>query len=161
MKAEITPENKAKFFAQYWGQKIAHYSDGNNARYTVCVGKYPFSSIHHIILKPLSSISDEDAIDVAKIVHSTSFLNHKHKWEVDVDVEYGFKTVSAKGSYHSFDIDIIDDGHVSMYDGDNPTLSTLNHYGALDLLRSRGYALPYMGLPVKEMIEAGWIKLID
>ena len=29
-----------------------------------------------------------------------------------------------------------------------------------DYLRSRGYALPWMGLSVDEMVESGWIKLI-
>ena len=32
-----------------------------------------------------------------------------------------------------------------------------HHYS--DYLRSKGYALPWMGLSVEEMIEAGWIKL--
>ena len=29
-----------------------------------------------------------------------------------------------------------------------------------DYLRSKGYALPWMGLSVEEMVDAGWIKLI-
>lgn len=29
-----------------------------------------------------------------------------------------------------------------------------------DYLRSKGYALPWMGLSVDQMVEAGWIKLI-
>lgn len=33
--------------------------------------------------------------------------------------------------------------------------------GEADYLRSRGYALPWMGLSVDEMVEAGWIKLIE
>lgn len=30
----------------------------------------------------------------------------------------------------------------------------------VDYLRSKGYALPWMGLTVEEMVEAGWIKLV-
>lgn len=30
-----------------------------------------------------------------------------------------------------------------------------------DYLRSKGYALPWMGLSVEKQIEYGWIKLID
>jgi len=30
-----------------------------------------------------------------------------------------------------------------------------------DYLRSKGYALPYMGLSVEKLIEYGWIKLKD
>lgn len=29
----------------------------------------------------------------------------------------------------------------------------------VEYLRSKGYALPWMGLTVEEMVEAGWIKL--
>ena len=29
----------------------------------------------------------------------------------------------------------------------------------IDYLRSKGYALPWLGLSVEEMIEAGWIKI--
>ena len=31
----------------------------------------------------------------------------------------------------------------------------------VDYLRSKGYALPWMGLSVDEMIEVGWIKLTE
>lgn len=30
-----------------------------------------------------------------------------------------------------------------------------------DYLRSKGYALPWVGLSVEEMVESGWIKLIE
>lgn len=32
----------------------------------------------------------------------------------------------------------------------------LKHY---DILRSRGYALPFMGISVEELVEWGWVKL--
>jgi hypothetical protein len=31
----------------------------------------------------------------------------------------------------------------------------------IDYLRSKGYALPWMGLSVEDMVLAGWIKLIE
>jgi hypothetical protein len=31
----------------------------------------------------------------------------------------------------------------------------------IDYLRSKGYALPWMGLSVNKMVEAGWIKIIS
>jgi hypothetical protein len=30
-----------------------------------------------------------------------------------------------------------------------------------DYLRSKGYALPWMGLSVDELVEYGWVKLKD
>lgn len=131
MKTEITPENKAKFFALYWGQKIAHYSDGNNARYTVCVGKYHFSSIHHIILKPLSSISDEDSSVIRGII-----------WE------YPGYTSITNTHYIVSNLNII---AIPIEAADRIT----------GYLRSKGYAVDWMGLSVEEMVEAGWIKLIE
>lgn len=32
-------------------------------------------------------------------------------------------------------------------------------YTDIDFVRSKGYALPYNGITVNEMIQAGWIKL--
>lgn len=61
-----TLENKAKFFAQYWGQKIATRKIGN----AWCPLKLNRTVIQSEInkwtleLKPLSSITDEDAIAI-------------------------------------------------------------------------------------------------
>lgn len=30
-----------------------------------------------------------------------------------------------------------------------------------DIIRSKGFALPFMGISVEEMVAAGWIKLIE
>lgn len=61
---ENTLENKTKFFSQYWGQEvlIANPHVNNRARFK-CV--YPWinhnTDIAWLELKPLSSITDEDA----------------------------------------------------------------------------------------------------
>jgi len=125
MKAEITNENKAKFFALYWMQDVLmckHYNKpitliGNHIDYLYC-GDY---SEYYLQLKPLSSISDEDA----------EFI--------DLQSE-----------------DFNEDG---WFDGEE-----MFYYWAsidVDYIRSKGYALPWMGLSVEELVEAGWIKLIE
>ena len=38
-------------------------------------------------------------------------------------------------------------------------LTNWNKSEVYDYLRSKGYALPYMGLSVEDLIEYGWIKL--
>ncbi len=68
MKAEINNENKAKFFAQYWGQDILcsdMYGDGG----TIYSATMKDSSIKNewIELKPLSDISDEDAVEAIMV----------------------------------------------------------------------------------------------
>lgn len=68
MKTEINLENKAKFFAQYWGQYVMRdYTttrifpvDESNIKFEI--------EDAWLELKSLSDISDEDAIEVAKML---------------------------------------------------------------------------------------------
>lgn len=103
---KLTNELKAKFFALYYDQVV--YMEGgmpqpgfvNGSRIGFILNGNGIDA--HLLLKPLSAITDEDAIKVAKIEGYT-----------------------------------------------------------YDYLRSRGYALPFMGISVEQQIEAGWIKLIE
>tara|TARA_R110000850_G_scaffold275955_1_gene416448 strand:- start:30214 stop:30549 length:336 start_codon:yes stop_codon:yes gene_type:complete len=108
MKDEINNENKAKFFAQYWGQMVG---EGLNGTEDVHRANSAFTEF--LNLKPLSSISDEDAITV------------------------GYKSASHVPK-------------IKMWSQPN-----------CDYLRLKSYALPWMGLSVEELIEAGWIRLLD
>ncbi len=109
----ITP-NKAKFFAQYFGQKIL--CEAPNIKYRV-IRKWDWSyENYYLELTPLSNISDEDAEKVG-CIDAIDFL----------------------GIYES------------CYD----TLMLTE----TDYLRSKGYALPYNGLSVEQLIKFGWIKL--
>lgn len=53
MKTENTLENKAKFFTQYWGQKVFVYD--NHSPRIISSDKYieNISSKHYLELKPL------------------------------------------------------------------------------------------------------------
>jgi len=123
---ENTLENKAKFFAQYWNQdcffcgrpeqkepyKVYHYQG--------ILEKYP--DISYLHLKPLSSITDEDANAITIYgLYSKGRFN-----EVGYDTPSGFQRYSSD---------------------------------SIDFIRSRGYAIRYLGLSVEKMIEYGWIKL--
>lgn len=136
MKAEINNENKAKFFAQYWGQDVLcseMYGDGG----TVYSATMKDSSIKNewLELKPLSSISDEDAIEVAKIFN----IGHLRGTTVSL-----IKSI------------------LSALDGSTNKSETtefvLNWINALDFLRDRGYLVPFLGLSCEELIEDGWAK---
>lgn len=122
MKAEINNKNKEKFFAQYWGQNIF---DGGHSLRNVIIGGWIDRS--KAWLKPLSSISDEDALELSK------FFN------ID-KCSRAFKI-----GYMKSELKNINNLKGSIY----------------DCLRSKGYAVPWMGLEVEEMVEAGWIKLIE
>lgn len=111
MKAEINNENKAKFFALYWGQKVI--------KDDTCQLLYVSSNINlehdswYLNLKPLSSISDEDKNSILEFVEKV------------IPISETYATVFS-----------------------------------IDYLRSKGYALPYLGLSVEDLINAGWIKII-
>lgn len=163
MKSEITPENKAKFFAQYWGQDVLS-SDmyGDNGTIYSLTMKEDSCNDKWLLLKPLSSISDEDAIEVAKIACPELFHTRKSGHYIERrEFENGWITVKHDINYKSVDIDI--DGYILVYnesdDGGYDRNPNMVH--AIDYLRSKGYALPWMGLTVEEMIEAGWVKLIE
>ena len=66
MKTQNTLENKAKFFAQYWEQHVLYFSSDFLRK----IDNLTLDSIEnddYLELKPLSQISDEDAIEVSKI----------------------------------------------------------------------------------------------
>lgn len=163
MKAEITRENKTKFFAQYWGQNIFHWkypehAANENVITNIDEGALKYAKCGSILLKPLSSISDEDAIEVAKIACPELFHTRKSGHYVDRS-QIDWVSVKHCNNYKSVDIDI--DGYVLVCNESDGSLyernSNMAH--AIDYLRSKGYTLPWMGLTVEEMVEAGWIKL--
>lgn len=131
MKFEINNKNKAKFFALYWDQLIGL---GLNDQLDINKSKFKSQSAftEMIELKPLSSIGDEDAIEVANL----NECSNKNSLE--------FKLGLGKS--------LCNPNHV---------LYRISNFSQneIDFLRMCGYALPWMGLSVEEMVEAGWIKL--
>ena len=120
MKAEINNENKAKFLDLYVGQEsdnssptYSKISRSLNDMVSLGIGDYA------VKLKPLSSISDEDA----------EFIDLQSE---DYNEDGWFDGEGIFYYWASFDV---------------------------DYLRSKGYALPWMGLSVEEMVQADWIKL--
>lgn len=142
---ENTLENKAKFFALYWGQNILLYN--NAERKTQFLSFGIFKEQKHIersrlLLKPLSSISDEDAIICAKLIY---------KYD---DTPSG-KIASERSHTAENGKDYVIE---SIQDNDGVFHSVVS-FEVVDYLRSRGYALPFMGLSVEELVIRGWVKL--
>lgn len=144
MKIENTSENKAKFFALYYGQEVAKITKGT---YTHTLGsvhvvdsmvmrslgvttvlKYRYT----LELKPISMISNEDAMAVI----GESLYRH---FQIDEnDSRFG---MSAS----------------QMFFEDEATF--LHQPKTVDYLRSKGYALPWMGISLEELVKYGWVKL--
>lgn len=142
MKAEITQENKAKLFAQYYPQKILHHVDYEDYCPVGFSGildiNYYANNDYYLSLKPLSSICNEDAIEV---------FGFDNFFEYSKDNNHRYFNKSASEAL----LDTLLESHLSL---------ELNAY-SVDFLRSKGYAVDWIGLTVQEMIEAGWIKLIE
>ena len=123
MKAEINNENKARFFALYWGQDVLKWHKNFNVLEKQKVEAQIIHWIQFITLelKPLSSISDEDA----EAIDLTSEKFDEEGWFDKDELFY----------YWCFQ--------------------------DVDYLRSKGYAMPFIKLSVEEIVEAGWIHIVE
>ena|SRR5690606_29772386 len=158
-------ENKANFFALYWGKDVANIRLPHEEEYRGVIDSITMDHITHLELKPLSSISDEDAIEVAKILNKETRNNFRTRFiyeiikktdgvYVDVKADYSdIKSANPKQVY----VGVIDISNFRwVYKGE----SNSQMVGVcIDYLRSRGYALPFMGLSVEELVNRGWVKL--
>ena len=156
-----TLENKAKFFAQYWGQNVLcyYFRDGVCEREKVeldypiqeCIDNYKDAKLE---LKPLSQISDEDALILLKLAlpeYSDNFTKFPKieisKKEIKIDVYDNF------GTYLEIS------GHGVRYLNWMEVSFFCNVVDVIDKIRDLGYAYTWNGITVEEQIEFGWIKL--
>lgn len=132
-----TLENKAKFFAQYWGQNILRYEP--DLGYHRIVNDYKIGNADEFVaeLKPLSQITDEDALAVYR------FHYPLEKWD-DKEERNSIDTQEAVEwlKYHYNEV-----GYIK-----------LTAEGS-DYLRLKGYAVDWACISVEQQIEWGWIKL--
>ena len=71
MKTQNTLENKARFFAQYWGQHVLYFSSDFLRK----IDNLTLDSVEnddYLELKPLSSLTDEDASKVCDLIFITN-----------------------------------------------------------------------------------------
>lgn len=135
---ENTLENKQKLFALYWNQKVGYYDKFSN--WNVGNGVLGLVSIEFLELQPISSLTDEDLEKAIEILHYKNdeyFISHFGKTRLEYAKEkiiHGF----TKDTYVGRITYLIE---------------------CIDYLRSKGYALPWMGISVEKQIEYGWIKL--
>ena len=117
----VQTDVKCRFFAQYWGTKTMYVGGVG----LVEVGKGGWNLKHpdfFLQLKPLSKITDEDAISMYR-------------------------------------------GLERNYESSNQFLEDYKSIGFLeqsevDFLRSKGYAVPFMGYSVDDLVKIGWVQLV-
>lgn len=134
---KLTPQLKEKLYALYWGQEVKCYTQLDGP-FMIDDGRKMRTSVSYLLLRPITQVTDEEAIEVAKI------------WRpLRGNVGYNSQFHTAICGR-----EIID--RLNGYDRDFETFMLLTDY-----LRSKGFALPFMGISVEEFIEAGWIKLLE
>lgn len=166
---ENNNENKAKFFAQYWGFNETMVIDTFMGRTNILSVDYVLKehSLHSIfkdyqlLLKPLSLITDEELIHVARLAHQlpkrTFFVDRSQddifyvKTGMDnVGIEY---FISMRPKYATV-LSTINFSKIQM-SSEKP----IPYIAIVDYLRSKSYAIPYNGLSVDQLIKYGWVKL--
>jgi len=140
---------KSSFFAQYWGQEVCQTKGG---RYKVDEDCFPLWDRSYLELKPLSKITDEDAIEIIKIIDSKSnrFINVNYSFAEKKDLPYIKSVISDKGRFD------INNNFVFIIDKQVIDFS-LNIF---DYLRSKGYAVPFMEYSVEDLASFGWVQLV-
>ena len=127
---------KSRFFAQYWGLIVAKetkYPKSPTINTTTVLLINELSN-YHLELKPLSKITDEDAIVVSKI------------FGMKEDFEFIGKILCTT----MFD----------NWDSESETVIFNSNAKAVDYLRSKGYALPFMEYSVEDLVSFGWVRLV-
>lgn len=143
-----TLENKAKLFAQYWGQLVHFHTTTNTYSHvkSLYFTDHCLRDQNFILqLKSISSITDEDAKSICS--------------EIGLPMAEKLFIGETLISYidDSYTVRFYFDGFVTVHKHDKISLS--DTFRCTDLAKSKGYALPYVGLSVEKQIEYGWIKL--
>jgi hypothetical protein len=134
MKPELTPKLKERFFAQYYGQKVIRSRECGLPRDVngVTLQMMEFNSAMYLLLRPIASITDEEAIELTKFIFPENEERH---------------TCS--------------EGVALMWDTLNSTRNSGSWLKICDYWRHKGFVIPYLGHSVEDLISAGWVKLID
>lgn len=143
---ETKQKDKEKFFAQYWWQGVAYYSENGHSNNVGDI--LEVKDIHHLLLTKISDIATSDAVEVAKILDA--WVDFRDNEEIEKQYAGGKDAPMDKATFVSYLPEMLfEDTHV---------------YGmkiimAYQYLQSRGYALSWMEWSVEELIEIGWLKL--
>lgn len=130
---ENTLENKAKFFAQYFGQKVANIQHPFGEDYMGQVEGLFIDGINYLELKPLSMIIDEDVLKISELLSWSSKISESA-------IIAQTKELLQSKQFQT-------------------NLYRENWSDIVDKVRELGYAHKWNGLSVDTMIEYSWIKL--
>ncbi len=172
-----TLQLKEMFFGQYFGQEV--FCDSS-----VGLEKESYQEVYHSVgdmsessfvkLKSIESITDEDAIRVAQLAHqkdSTFLVKRKTEGEflIHLTKETDILTyhisinkyccINCNWHFKSSADFKADNAKINIGEITNTSAKPIPYIAIVDYLRSKGYALPYNGISVKELVQFGWVIL--
>jgi len=173
---ENTRKNKERFFAQYFGQMVLEYKP-NGSITDVFIGTPEFSDNFRLILKPIESITDEHVQQVARLA-----LQVDRNFKILRDLNNKVTRAEHRTSSTLMQMSIFSDARIKttlhLLDGDgnaaqnfiasigeignnleHTSKPTVPYIAIADYLRECGYAIPFNGISVKQLVEYGWVKL--
>lgn len=135
-------DDKAKFFACYWGQQVLRIADDLPLQIINHVGIYLNG---YLELTPLSQITDEHAIELCAKLFKLSTLSQYVNSSAQ---KICYSTRELRDNDYLFDWVYLN--------GEEGYKSVLI---AIDFLREKSYALPWLNYSVEEQISNGWVRL--
>lgn len=179
MEKEITNEIKAKIFAQYLGQNILIGKTIQGAKivtgFTISVISAGESPSLKLLVTPLSKITDEDAIEVAKMacyeiqneqydeIHTTNKICKAGR-RIDLMGRTFFSVWFTKHGIARCIVQIYENGDVVNQinnDGYFKFQPTKNQCKIHQYLQSKGYAMPYLDYSVEDLVRFGVYQLSE
>jgi hypothetical protein len=142
-----TKENKQRYVAAHWGQKVLRIKadEGNDITMYVDSISIKLYETSHLLLTSLADITDEHAIEVARICYNNPSIAQEVK--IGRHVLWYFFEVGASALNKNWTNDI------------DREYGSLKMIDVTDYLRSKSYALPFDGSSVEELKEYGWLKI--
>jgi len=143
--------NKQRFFCLYFGQQVARYvlNDGSYAKSTDVHPIGLMNAADYLELKSLSSITNEDAIEVAKLCVPKFIVVRTLEGDKYLRTFYNDCDDYLMLSKDKFKIGWCLKSGMRIEDSFYPS-------AVIDFLRSRGYLLPFMDLSVEDILKYGW-----
>lgn len=133
-------ENKAKFFAQHWGQTIASSENGSTYSVEFILGGNALDR-HYLELPAYTSITEEHLAELG-IKYRTDYCATGSDEQLK---EWGHNEEEIR--------------QIHIRNGNRIMNSHFRKANVMDFLRLKGYAVPFHELDVEDLINYGWLKL--
>lgn len=161
---ELTNQDRARIFAMYFGAEVKpnaeHKSKGKIYMVgdsTICIRQTILPKVHFVpidecrlVLRPLSALSDEDIVRIAKMaIQGPALSIDNDEIHIDGPIHRDGEKVAVGVYCRCFEgtVYIFYDFAVRIQENEQADVisSTDNALAIGDMLRERGYALPYRG----------------